>query len=90
MIKLYINRKDDHYSDKIREWLGKYGIEWEEVVINNITESERVTLQTELNGVKLKGPTVAGFSRIWSYLEVTRRPRVICEELIWLGANSDD
>lgn len=90
MITLYVNGKDDHYSEKIREWLQKYGIEYSEQVLGEVDRGVLSKLITELSGTPLKGPTISGFSRVWSYLEISKRPRVICEELIWLGSNNGD
>jgi hypothetical protein len=90
MIVLYTNGATDHYSQKIKEWFGKYGIEFSERYISQMDISEHSKILAELKGVQLKGPTISAFGRVWSYLEVSKRPRIICEELIWLGSNNDN
>lgn len=68
----------------ITGWLGRYGIEFNEIYISQLGPEEIAELKKDLGGVALKGPIIRTNERIWCYLEIQQRPRVVCEELICL------
>jgi hypothetical protein len=65
-------------------WLCKYGIDFNEIFISQLGPEETAELRKDLGGVALRGPIIRTNERIWCYLEISQRPRVVCEEVLCL------
>jgi hypothetical protein len=81
-IDLISNSPGDHYSKIIKYWLARYGIGYNEIYIQDLGPEEVAELKTDLCGVYLRGPTIRLNDRVFSFLEVSRRPRLVCEEVL--------